>query len=90
MAKRTATIRVGGLPRVKELISTLEALISAVAEFEPMAYCPGDEMSGDWYECGFCGVQASSLSRGGEWEEVEHLASCPWRRIREYVEANPT
>ena len=96
MAKATATIHIKDLPEVRNLmrqaderITQLETIVRSVAAIEPMAYCPGDEMSGDWYECGFCGVQADAISRHGEWGDVEHPESCEWRRAREWVDSNP-
>ena len=69
-------------------VADLERIVRAVADTEPMAYCPGDEMTGDWYECGFCEVQAETLHRY-DWHEVEHRESCPWRLAREWVADHP-
>lgn len=82
-ARAEVKVQLTDYPEVREAITILRA----VAACEPMAYCPGGEMSGDWHECGFCEAQADAPSRY-EWGEVKHHASCQWRQAREWADAH--
>ena len=90
MARAEVEVKLTDYAEVRDALKTAAeavTILRAVAACEPMAYCPGDEMSGDWYECGFCEAQAEAVSRY-EWGEVKHYALCQWRLAREWVDAH--
>lgn len=90
MARAKVEVKLSDYAEVREwfkMAGDVIDILRAVAACEPMAYCPGDEMTGDWYECGFCEAQADAISRY-EWGEVKHHVSCQWRQAREWVDAH--
>lgn len=87
MARAELEVKLIDYAKIRDALKTADeaiAILRAVAACEPMAYCPGDEMSGDWYECGFCEAQADAVTRY-EWGETKHHSSCQWRQAREWM-----